>query len=511
MAAGDWYVTLQGVEQGPLTPAQVKELVQSGLIGPATPVRREGMDKPVLAMQVQGLLPPGAVEQAKAAAAAASVAPPSVAPASMAPEPAPAAPAPAVPEPAATHGVLTPGPEFAASAPAASEPAPAAPAPAVPEPGVVPARPAQKESSDIRPVTLVQPQTAALDRTGEGKVRASVPSTRRIAIGQDQQGGGPVEPRRSLTGEDAEPEPSDLDGPETSPLAHQDAQVIETRASVGQRVAARLIDDAILGAVMIIALSIAVIAGNGKIKDALTIIDLNRIEMSLSSAGDTMPGYEEWEMGVADGTYVKPEFPDRPTMQKGQTEAEFKPTLDAFLDEYREVGYERQVYQWRSRAYIEDRREMDAVYDQKTFLVAMAISVSVLLGLFYFPLMEAATGATVGKKIMKLVAVDGNYRRVSFSLAVTRQVIRLVPFGQLLAFGVTRNALHDKISKTQVVPRSVYLRRKPGKEVRVRRGARARSVAPESVDEMLAEPSPPSAQQEPSEGDDAPRARRRRR
>jgi len=67
MAGVQWYVTLEGVEQGPLTPGQVKELVAAGAIGVTTPIRREGMDKAVPAAAVKGLLPESVVAQARQA------------------------------------------------------------------------------------------------------------------------------------------------------------------------------------------------------------------------------------------------------------------------------------------------------------------------------------------------------------------------------------------------------------------------------------------------------------
>lgn len=63
MAGADWFVTLEGVEQGPLDAKAVKDLVKAGMIGPMTPVRRDGMGRAVCAAQVKGLLPPEMVEQ----------------------------------------------------------------------------------------------------------------------------------------------------------------------------------------------------------------------------------------------------------------------------------------------------------------------------------------------------------------------------------------------------------------------------------------------------------------
>lgn len=57
MGASIWYATLDGIEQGPLPVVLLKELVVAGRIEADTPIRREGMDAPVPASRVKGLLP----------------------------------------------------------------------------------------------------------------------------------------------------------------------------------------------------------------------------------------------------------------------------------------------------------------------------------------------------------------------------------------------------------------------------------------------------------------------
>lgn len=52
----EWYVQLNGVEEGPLTSQTLRCLAEAGRIHPDTPIRKEGMMNPVPASRVKGLL-----------------------------------------------------------------------------------------------------------------------------------------------------------------------------------------------------------------------------------------------------------------------------------------------------------------------------------------------------------------------------------------------------------------------------------------------------------------------
>ena len=52
-----WFITANGREQGPFTPAQLKTLAEQGRLRPDMLVRRQDMATPVPASQVKGLLP----------------------------------------------------------------------------------------------------------------------------------------------------------------------------------------------------------------------------------------------------------------------------------------------------------------------------------------------------------------------------------------------------------------------------------------------------------------------
>ena len=61
-AAVMWFVVLKGKEVGPLTPAQVRTLVEKGALTGATPIRKTGMEHFVRAAQVKGLLPADSIQ-----------------------------------------------------------------------------------------------------------------------------------------------------------------------------------------------------------------------------------------------------------------------------------------------------------------------------------------------------------------------------------------------------------------------------------------------------------------
>lgn len=57
MSSAHWFATVDGVEQGPMTVAEMKALAAADRVGPETPIRREGMAHTVPAARVKGLLP----------------------------------------------------------------------------------------------------------------------------------------------------------------------------------------------------------------------------------------------------------------------------------------------------------------------------------------------------------------------------------------------------------------------------------------------------------------------
>jgi len=51
-----WYVQLNGIEEGPMTSQTLRSLAEAGRIYPDTPIRKEGMTKTVQASKIKGLL-----------------------------------------------------------------------------------------------------------------------------------------------------------------------------------------------------------------------------------------------------------------------------------------------------------------------------------------------------------------------------------------------------------------------------------------------------------------------
>jgi hypothetical protein len=51
-----WYIQLNGIEEGPITSQTLRSLAEAGRIYPDTPIRKEGMTKTVQASKIKGLL-----------------------------------------------------------------------------------------------------------------------------------------------------------------------------------------------------------------------------------------------------------------------------------------------------------------------------------------------------------------------------------------------------------------------------------------------------------------------
>lgn len=130
-----WYYEHELKKCGPVSPRQLRELADKGVIRPTDTIWKEGIDRGVPAARVKNLFAvpaPAAVESAPVAAAVADIAPPVAEPA---PEVVPAAeqPAPAEAPPPQPQGEAAPETPAAEPAPEAKKPetTPSAPKPQV--------------------------------------------------------------------------------------------------------------------------------------------------------------------------------------------------------------------------------------------------------------------------------------------------------------------------------------------------------------------------------------------
>ena len=366
MAGVEWFVTLEGVEQGPLTPAEVKELVQAGMIGPMTPIRRGGMERAVAAAQVKGLLPPEMVAQS----------------------------------------------------------------------GV-----------DGRPASVSERNQAAGELTDSGaqRVRGSVPSTRRLAVGTPEPDSQPVQragPGRVAAATD----------PHEVPEAADEAELhggIEARAGFGHRVAARLVDSVVIAIILGVFVVGGIALGAGIPAGTIASIDNERLGRT-TAEGDGMPSYLEWEQ--VGRTQLPPDFPERVIKAEGESEQDFLARKQAYNAAYVEAKYQRDLWDWREEHYQADRIQVEQAGTQGAIVMALGIGFGLLLTLLYMPLTEAMLGASLGKKVLGLGVADADLRPIGLGKALLRQIGRLIPFGPLAALRANRLALHDQISGTQVVP-----------------------------------------------------------
>lgn len=83
--------------------------------------------------------------------------------------------------------------------------------------------------------------------------------------------------------------------------------------------------------------------------------------------------------------------------------------------------------------------------------VGTALTIAVYsLGFFYYVVLEATVGRTVGKLLTRTRVVDAGGRKPSTSAIVMRTLCRLIPF-EFVSFLLTENGLHDAASSTRVV------------------------------------------------------------
>lgn len=383
MAGGEWFVTLDGVEQGPLAPPQVKELVSSGLIGPTTPIRRGGMERSVPAAQVKGLLPPEVV---------------------------------------AGSGVGSPA-----------------------------------SVSERVPTPLTD--------SGAQRMRGSVPSTRRLAVATPEPDSHPVQ-RAERASEAATDEPDEAwdDG------SGLDAG-IERRASFGQRVAARLIDSVLIGAVVALFAGIGIWAGSALPGRSLAEIDTERFALQ-----NEMPSYHEWE---EIREQPLPEIP--PEVEQGEHEEPeaFAQRKFENASARSEARYQHELWEFRDKRYQADRLRVEAAEQRGALVLALVLGLGLLLAVLVVPLSEFALTASPGKKMLSLGVCDADLRRIGLGKALARQFARLIPFGPLAALRANRLALHDQLTGTQVVPADQMRSpaRKPKAAPRRGRGAGTARVA----------------------------------
>lgn len=81
---------------------------------------------------------------------------------------------------------------------------------------------------------------------------------------------------------------------------------------------------------------------------------------------------------------------------------------------------------------------------------SLSYFIGALLTLFYYTLMEATTGRTIGKLITKTKVVDANGDKPDFGSAFIRSLCRCVPF-EAFSFLFADKGWHDNWSNTRVV------------------------------------------------------------
>jgi uncharacterized RDD family membrane protein YckC len=322
------------------------------------------------------------------------------------------------------------------------------------------------------PASVSGPQRPGTQLTDSGaqRVRGSVPSTRRMAIMTPEPDSSPV-PRAQRAAE------ADTDAPDDIIEDSEDDPGIEARAGFGSRLVATLIDGALLTLVYLILVGGGL--GLGTAIHGGTLEQINTERLDDSAAADyEMPFYEKWESELQH--VPKPELPGKPEPVEGESEADYAERDTAYRNDYAEISKQREVYNWRQKRYEADRLRVAAAEQQATAMFLIGLALASLLLLVYAPLTEAALGATLGKKLVGLAVVDRDCRRVRLGTSILRQVLRLIPLGQLRALSGDRLALHDKLSGSQVVPQHQV--RGGGRTRRVtasrtRRGADAESGA----------------------------------
>jgi hypothetical protein len=85
----------------------------------------------------------------------------------------------------------------------------------------------------------------------------------------------------------------------------------------------------------------------------------------------------------------------------------------------------------------------------------LMLVMALFLSFIAIPVQEGAFGTTLGKRLLGWRVATLTGRPVGIGKALLRHLVRLIPFGQFAALGAERQALHDSLTGTQVIPRSV--------------------------------------------------------
>jgi uncharacterized RDD family membrane protein YckC len=444
--ANRWFVTLDGREVGPLDPPQVKQLVALGRVRPDTPIRREDLAKPVPAGTVKGLLPPPdeastvAVRQRDTLSTQ------------------------------TTERVLRPVPgDQRATAPDLLEVAVADPRTTemAPVPGIRATEPAPVMFGSPDPTPPARPARAG---SGSGIQRPRAPA--------------PAEPDDDLETIDAAPAESE------SP----------DRASFGVRLAATLIDGAVIGAVTAVLWILAFMYLIGA-EAAVLRDEQARRDGLAAKAGFPIPGLAEFDL-------AKPEL-EAAIAQAKIAVAEAQAALDATKpppdaagkrpkppdtaqEEYRlglakskleeaegRLKFVTQVHENGLRM-VEDKTAAKAKFG--LLLLAMALFLSVIA----IPVQEGAFGTTLGKRLLGWRVATMTGRPIGIGKALLRHLVRMIPFGQFAALGAERQALHDSLTGTQVIPRDIP----PPRTGKTRKTATGTAPAGRPVTGAVAKPAP---------------------
>lgn len=444
--ANRWFVTLDGRELGPLDPPQVKQLVALGRLRHDTPIRREDLARPVPAGTVKGLLPPAddastvSIRQRETVSTQ------------------------------TTERVLRPVPgDQRATAPDLLEVAVADPRTTELSPvaGIRATEPAPVMFGTPEPTPPARPATA---RPGGGsgiqrpRVAAPAPVDDDLEVIEDAADAG--------------------DGPE--------------RASFGIRLAATLIDGAVIGAVTgvlwILAFLYLVGAGATVLRD-----EQIRREGLAAKAGFPIPGLVEFDLAkpgleaaiaearttvaeaqaALDATKPPPDAAGKRPKPPDTAQEEYRLGLAKGKLEEAEgrLKFITQVHENGVRM-VEDKVTAKARFGMLMLVMALLLSFAAI------PIQEGAFGTTLGKRLLGWRVATMTGRSVGIGKALLRHLVRMIPFGQFAALGAERQALHDSLTGTQVIPRSVPPPR-PGK---VRKGASAAAPAGRPVTGAIAKP-----------------------
>ncbi|MFM2089984.1 MAG: hypothetical protein RLZZ127_473 [Planctomycetota bacterium] len=410
--ANRWFVTLDGREVGPLDPPQVKELVAQGRIRHDTPIRRDDLARPVAAGTVKGLLPPADEASTVAVRQRDTV---SSQPTVRALRPVP------VDQRATGEGLL----EVATADPRTTEMAPV-PGPRATEPaGIIYGEPAATPEPAPRPAP----------RPARGRPAAPVPAEDEIEVIDEAE---PAEP---------------ADG----------------RASFPVRLGAWAIDVAVIGVVTGILWILAFMYLIGGTAAALQDEQLRRDTIA-AKAGFPIPALGELEA-------LRPELQGRIDEAKAK-EAAAKAALEAAKpppdaagkrpkppdlsqEEYRVTLAQNEVKEAEDRLRFLENVEnngqaaVEAKVKGKARFGGLLLLMASALSFLAIPIQEGAFGTTLGKRLLGWRVAGMTGRPVGLGKAILRHLVRLIPFGQFAALGAERQALHDSLTGTQVIPRSV--------------------------------------------------------